>query len=83
MPLTVKMSQNYGDDLGIVMVESQGAGTEGMARFCLERKWLGNSAMWTTERPVVTGARGIPNYVLLSNEGRVLMMGNPLADHSQ
>ena len=32
--------------------------------------------MWTTERPVVTGARGIPNFVLLSSDGEVVLKGN-------
>ncbi|MCB9909672.1 MAG: hypothetical protein H6829_05320 [Planctomycetes bacterium] len=75
------MAEEFGDDLGILLVESQGATPEEAEKFCWGKKWMGNGAMWTTERPFDTGAPGLPNFVLLSNTGEVLLMGNPLAMH--
>lgn len=83
MPATKKMAEKYGEDLAIVFVEVQGAGQKKAEAFAWERKWMGTHAMWTSERPFSTGARGIPNYALLSTTGEVLMKGNPISDHSK
>lgn len=77
------MSHEYGDKLGIVLVESQGASASDAEKFAWKKKWMGSSVMWTGERPFDTGAKGIPNFALLSNEGKVLMMGNPLSMHGK
>jgi hypothetical protein len=39
--------------------------------------------MWTSEPPVVTGAGGLPNFVMLSPTGEVVLMGNPITMHKQ
>ncbi len=83
MPATKKMAEKYGEDLAIVFVEVQGAGQKKAEAFAWERKWMGTHAMWTSERPFSTGARGIPNYALLSATGEVLMKGNPISDHGK
>ena len=73
------MAAEYGDDLQIIFVESQGHSSEEAEAFAWDHKWMGTSAMWTTEAPFRTGSKGIPNFALLSNEGEVLLMGNPLS----
>lgn len=81
--MAVKMQAEYGDALNTVFVEVQGASADDVEKFALEKKWLGTDAMWTTERPLITGASGIPNCVLLSSEGEVVLMGHPMALHKQ
>lgn len=83
VPSAIKMAETYRGELAVLLVESQGHTLEQVATFALDRKWFGSGAMWTTERPFQTGARGIPNYALLSAEGRVLIMGNPITDHKR
>ena len=81
--MAVKMQTENPDLLNTVFVESQGHTLDDVTKLSLEKGWFGSSAMWTTERPMVTGARGIPNFVLLSPEGEVVMMGNPMAMHGE
>jgi hypothetical protein len=83
VPATIKLAEEYGDSLGIILVESQGATQTEAEKFAWGKKWMGTGAMWTCERPFDTGAGGLPNFALLSNEGKVLLMGNPLAMHGQ
>tara|TARA_R110002072_G_scaffold101524_10_gene223583 strand:+ start:3308 stop:4060 length:753 start_codon:yes stop_codon:yes gene_type:complete len=75
------MAREFGDDLAVIFVECQGASREGTERFAWNQKWMGTGAMWTSERPFDTGAKGIPNFALLSSTGEVLLMGNPNAMH--
>lgn len=78
------MAREYGDDLAIIFVESQNNHElEKIEAFAWRHKWMGTSAMWTGERPFNTGAKGIPNFALLSTDGTVLLMGNPLSEHSK
>lgn len=76
MPASVKLQQEYGDDLAVLFVESQGTAPDATEKFVLEHKWFGNPAMWTTERPFNTGSKGLPNFALLSADGKVLAKGN-------
>jgi hypothetical protein len=81
--MAVKMQAEYGDDLRVVFVEVQGASRDDVERFALKHEWFGTNGMWTTERPVVNGARGIPNFVLLSSDGEVVLQGHPLSMHKE
>lgn len=83
MPASLKLAREFGDDLALVMVESQGSNMEEQEAFVWKRKWMGTQAMWTTERPFDTGAGGLPNFALLSAEGEVLLMGNPSSMHGK
>ncbi|QDV05510.1 hypothetical protein Poly30_10080 [Planctomycetes bacterium Poly30] len=83
MPSAIKTAGEYGDDLVVLFVEVQGATPEKAEKFAWDRKWMGTSAMWTTERPFNTGSKGIPNYALISASGELLMKGNPMSDHSK
>ncbi len=81
--MTVKMAEEYGDDVAIVFAEAQGHSIQEVEKLALQSKWFGNSAMWTTERPVPSDAKGIPDCVLLDIEGRPILRGNPLAIHKE
>ena len=83
MPMAVKMAEEHGDDLVVLLVEVQGSSPEDIQRMALERKWFGHGALWTTERPMASPGRGIPASVLLDIEGRPIVSGNPLGLHSQ
>ena len=79
MPASTKLQETFGDDLQVIFVESQGATPAQAEAFSLARRWLGGRAMWTSEHPFQTGATSLPNFVLLGNDGKVLLKGNPLA----
>ncbi|MEM1452000.1 MAG: hypothetical protein AAGI22_23025 [Planctomycetota bacterium] len=75
MPAGLKMSSEYGDAVNVVFVEVQGADDRKVERFALEKKWLGTNAMWTTERPLNVGLKGIPNFALLDSNCKVILKG--------
>ncbi len=77
------MQSEYGDAVQVILVESQGASEEDAAAFALKHKWLGNRAIWTTERPFSTGGSGLPSYALISPSGEVVLTGNTASDHSK
>ena len=83
MPATVKLKEEYGSDLAVILVECQGADEQKFMKFAAARKWLGREMMWTRERPFMTGAKGLPNYALLDETGKIVSMGNPLRDHGK
>lgn len=77
------MQNEFGDAVQVILVESQGASEEDAAAFALKHKWLGNRAIWTTERPFSTGSNGLPSYALISPSGQVVLTGNSASDHSK
>jgi len=77
------MQSEYGDAVQVILVESQGASEEDAAAFALKHKWLGNGAIWTTERPFSTGGNGLPSYALISPTGEIVLTGNTASDHSK
>jgi hypothetical protein len=77
------MQSEYGDAVQVILVESQGATDEDAQAFALKHKWLGNRAIWTTERPFSTGGNGLPMYALISPTGEVVLTGNTASDHSK
>jgi hypothetical protein len=79
VPASTKLQETFGDDLQVIFVESQGATPPQAEGFSLARHWLGGRAMWTSEHPFDTGATSLPNFVLIGNDGRILLKGNPLA----
>jgi len=81
--MAVKMQAEYGDKLNTIFVESQGHTMDEVRKLALKKKWFGTSAMWTKERPVITGSGGLPNFVMLSPEGEVVLMGHPISMHSK
>ena len=79
MPASIKLKDEYEDELAVVFVECQGSTLEQAEEFALGRKWIGHGAMWTVERPLPAPGQGLPACVLLSRDGEVLLSGNPLA----
>lgn len=77
------MQNEYGDAVQVILVESQGASDEDAQAFALKMKWLGNRAIWTTERPFSTGANSLPSYALISPSGEIVLTGNSASDHSK
>lgn len=76
MPTAVKLQEEYGEELQVIFVECQAAGEDETIRRQLERKWLGNRAMWTDERPFSSPGRGLPAFGLLDDEGKVVLFGS-------
>ena len=70
------MQAEYGDDIQVIFVESQGTTVPDTEKFILGHKWMSSAAMWTNERPLDAGIDGLPSYVLLGAEGQVLAKGN-------
>ena len=79
MPASLKLQQEYGDDLAVIFVESQGATPDQAVAFTLRQRWYGTQAMWTSERPLDPEGSGLPACALISNDGKLLLSGNPLA----
>ncbi len=75
MPASIKLQREYGEDLAVIFVESQGASQEDAERFILRQRWFGTPAMWTSERPVSVAGSGLPKHALLSADGRVIAEG--------
>jgi hypothetical protein len=73
------LSEQYGNKLAVIYVESQGLSGDEAEAYAYGKRWMGRDVVWTTERPFDTGSRGLPNFALLSNEGKVLLKGNPLS----
>jgi len=77
VPHSVKVQNDLGDEVQVIFVESQGHSIEEAEQCALQHKWFSDRAIWTTEQPFETGAKGIPHTVLLGNNGEVLYNGSP------
>ncbi len=88
VPASLKLQETFGDDLQVLLVECQSnerakdAPDAGVGR-ALRQKWLGGRAMWTSERPFDIGTGSLPACVLVGNDGRVLLAGNPTTLHKE
>jgi len=82
VPSSIKLQDELGDKVQIVFVSQSDAPAAAQA-FALKKKWLGGRAMWTQEAPFETGLSYIPASVLLSSDGEVLLVGNPLENHNK
>ncbi len=76
MPGSIKLKEELGDRFELMFVESQGATAEQAEAFAYERGWMQAAAMWTIERPANSGMGGLPSFVLLDKDGKVLLKGN-------
>lgn len=77
MPTSTKLQEQYGDDVQVIFVECQGTAKDVYEAFAWKMKWMGNRAMWTTERPIPTKGNGLPETALIGVDGSVVMQGNP------
>ena len=84
MPASIKLQQEYGDDIQVIFVESQqyDAG-DAVEAFAWRSKWMGTRAMWTEEPPMQSSGSGLPSCALLDIDGKLLLEGNPLAMKKQ
>src|SRR5262245_42091963 len=73
----MKLKTQYGDDVNVLMVESQQASPEQMEAFALKQKWLAVGGIWTTERPFDFNGNGLPHTTVLGIDGAVLFDGSP------
>lgn len=83
VPGAVKLAEQYGDSVAILLVEVQNSTPEQIAATQLSRRFLGTSAMWTTERPFDLGLRAIPHCALISPEGKIEVAGMFADVHGQ
>ena len=81
--MSIKMQEEYGDKIQVVFVSGGRDTPEQVQAFALKKKWLGGRAMWTNEAPFETGLGYIPSAVVLSSQGEVLLVGNPLEKHGE
>ena len=79
MPASIKLQQQYGDDVQVIFVESQRHSREEYEAFAWRAKWMGTNAMWTEEPPVQPTGTGLPECALIGVDGKILLQGNPLA----
>lgn len=77
MPTSVRLQEQYGDDIQVIFVECQNTPKDTYEAFAWKQKWMGNGAWWTTERPMPTKGSGLPETALIGIDGSVLMQGNP------
>ena len=83
MPAAIKLQQEFGERIQVILVESQGTGYEKSVGFALKAGWLGNGAIWTSQRPFSTGSGGLPSFVLLDGSGKVILKGSSNSMHGQ
>lgn len=83
VPASLKLQETFGDDLQVIFVESQGVKSTYALSFAVGQKWMGGRALWTSEAPFDSGATVLPACVLLGNDGRVLLKGNPIQLHKE
>ena len=77
VPASLVLQRERGGDLQVLFVECQGD-RDAAEAFAWRRKWMNTAALWTTELPPGLEGEGLPRFVLLDSEGRVLLSGDPL-----
>lgn len=83
MPASLELQRQYGSDLQVLFVESQGADSATAEAFAWRRKWMDTAAMWTDEPPVQVQGNMLPKFALLDTEGQLILSGNPLGMKKQ
>ena len=77
MPASVKLQEEYGDQIQVIFVHCQQATPDQWEAFAWKQKWMGNDAIWTEERPVQTKGSGLPEVALIGIDGTILLQGHP------
>lgn len=77
MPASIKLQEEYGDDVQVIFVHCQAPPQDEWESFAWKMKWMGNGALWTEERPLSTVGEGLPEVALIGIDGTVLMQGYP------
>jgi len=76
VPAAIKLQEEYGDAIQVVLVHSQNATPEQAVNVALKAKWLGNQAIWTSDYLFSSGGNGLPAFALLDADGKVVLKGN-------
>lgn len=77
MPASVKLQEEYGDDVQVIFVECQNTEKDVFEAFAWKMKWMGNNALWTNERVVPTVGKGLPEVAVIGIDGAILLQGYP------
>ncbi|MFN0007478.1 MAG: hypothetical protein ACKVXR_06175 [Planctomycetota bacterium] len=77
MPASTKLQEKYGEDVQVIFVECQNTPKDTWEAFAWKMKWMGNRSMWTTERPIPTVGKGLPEVALIGVDGEVVLQGYP------
>jgi len=77
VPSSIKRKLELGDDFNVLFVESQGTSPENTEAFIYRQRWGGSEGLWTNEVPCSSGSNSLPSFVLLGNQGQVLITGYP------
>jgi len=77
VPASIKIQEQFGDDVQVIFVECQNTTKDVWEAFAWKMKWMGNGAWWTIERPIPTVGQGLPETALIGIDGTVLMQGHP------
>lgn len=78
VPAALELAEEHGEDLVVLLVESQSASAEEIELFAYGRGWMETPVLWTGEAPFRPASRGLPAFVLLSAEGEVVLSGNSI-----
>lgn len=76
VPPALKVQDEYGDAIQVILVECQGATRDQYEAFAWSHEWMGTAAMWTSERPVQMTGKIMPESCLLDADGRIVMQGS-------
>ncbi|NUP95588.1 MAG: hypothetical protein HUU28_05425 [Planctomycetaceae bacterium] len=77
MPASVKLQEQYGDDVQVIFIECQNTDKNTYEAFAWKMKWMGNGALWTNERVIPTTGSGLPEVAVIGVDGTVLLQGHP------
>lgn len=77
MPASVKLQEEFGDDVQVIFVHCQAPPQDEWEAFAWKMKWMGNGALWTEERPLNTIGEGLPETAVIGIDGSVLLQGYP------
>jgi hypothetical protein len=83
VPSSLKLAEKFGEDLSLLFIEAQGTSKKKAEQFAWNKGWMATPAMWGNEAPLTTPGDGLPSFALLSSEGEVILMGNPISMHKQ
>jgi hypothetical protein len=79
VPASLKLQQQYGDDLQVIFAECQNFDNgDAVEAAAWRMKFMGTNAMWTEEPPLPIKGDGLPACALIGIDGKLLLEGNPL-----
>jgi len=83
VPAAIRLQEEYGDKIQVLLVECQGSDDQAIVDKQLMYKWLGGNTAWTKERPFHVESPGLPYFALLDADGKIVMSGLTNSMHTQ